>query len=36
MEKFSKEKSYILDTDKYNIKVTTKDDIDIIKNFLKK
>ena len=36
IEYFSNEKSYILETNKYNLKITTKDDIDIIKNFLKK
>ena len=36
IEKFSNEKSYILETDKYNLKITTKDDLDIIKKFLKK
>ena len=36
MEKFSKDKSYILETDNYNIKITNKEDIDIIKKFLKK
>lgn len=36
IEKFSKDKSYILETDKYNIKITTKEDLDLIKKFLKK
>ena len=36
IEKFSKDKSYILETDKYNIKITTKEDLDLIKKKLKK
>ena len=36
IENYSNEKSYILETENYNIKITTKDDLDIIKKFLKK
>ena len=36
IEKYSKDKAYIIETDNFNYKVTNKSDIDIIKLFLKK
>lgn len=36
IEKYTKSKSFILNTNNYNIKITTKDDINFIKKFLKK
>ena len=36
IEKFTNYKSFVLNTDNLNIKVTTKDDINFIKKFLKK